>query len=189
MRVRSTSAMSGAREEERRVRSASVRRWIASPAFTAPQVCACRIMRSRRLKLTRARPNALRGPFGVGGGGVERAEVAGRGDAEADGCRALRLEPAEEGADLGRAAFGDDVDHLVEVGLGRGGRHGGHVGGRDRRGVAVLVEGELLDRLAEVAGVERAGQRSISAMASRVISPAPACLRTDSISARDGGSS
>ena len=64
--VRSMSAMAGAREAERNVRSASTRSCSAPSSLGAPQAVACRRIRSRRSPQTggRIRPSAAAGPAG-----------------------------------------------------------------------------------------------------------------------------
>jgi hypothetical protein len=68
-------------------------------------------------------------PAGMAGGGVQRPEMAQRGDAERHGCDALRLQPRQDRADGPRRGLGGGVEDVVKLRLAVEGGDGLEVGG------------------------------------------------------------
>ncbi len=111
-------------------------------------------------KHRRAHPgNALRRATGISRGGIERAKVPRRANAQTNRLHALGLETAHHRADFTQPCLGHDVQHIIQIRFGRAGRTGDHIIGIQRRFITQFIQRQFLDRLAEVTGIKAARQR------------------------------
>lgn len=119
---------------------------------------------------------------------MQRFEMPQGKDHQLGWLGALGFESPHDGAEFLLLTLGDDIQNVVNRGLGRGRGAGGDIGGRQRRGVVEFIQGQLLNGLAKIAGFQRLGEGNQPSIASRSGISRPDSRTMPSISSRPGGS-